>query len=90
MAAPAAEPVKFTEQLPELSVQLLVLREPAEPPAVKLTVLIGVLVAPGEVSVTVAVQSVGALMGTDVGKQLTTMVVVLLLTVTVVVLELMA
>jgi hypothetical protein len=48
-------PVKLTEQLPELSVQLVLVGETPAPLAVKLTVPVGVVGVP-DVSVTVTVQ----------------------------------
>ena len=47
----------------------------------KLTVPVGALVVPADVSVTVAVQVVGALTGTEEGEQLTPVVVVRVVTV---------
>jgi hypothetical protein len=52
------------------------------PLLVKLTVPVGALVVPGEVSVTVAVQVVGLLKLTEAGLQLTPVVVVRVVTVT--------
>ncbi len=45
----------MTEQLPETNAQVVELNEPAGPVSVKVTVPIGVVAVPGEVSVTVAV-----------------------------------
>ena len=59
--------------------------EPANVPVpllVKLTVPVGALVVPGEVSVTVAVQLVAEFTATDDGEQLTAVVVVRVVTVT--------
>ena len=53
-----------------------------DPPGVNVTVPVGVLVVPTDVSVTVAVQLVAWLMNTVVGVHATVVVVVRLLTVT--------
>src|SRR5437763_16997248 len=55
-AVPVAVAVKVTEQLPETNAQVVELNEPAGPVSVKVTVPVGVVTVPGEVSVTVAVQ----------------------------------
>ena len=54
-AVPEAVAVKVTEQLPETNAQVVELNEPAGPVSVKVTVPVGVVTVPGEVSVTVAV-----------------------------------
>jgi hypothetical protein len=60
LIVPAALPVRTTAQLPTpalpLGVQLALAGETPAPLAVKLTVPVGVLTVPGDVSVTVAVQ----------------------------------
>ena len=53
---PVLLPVKVTEQLPELRVQLALAGETPAPLAVKLTVPVGVEDVPGEVSLTGTVQ----------------------------------
>jgi hypothetical protein len=70
---PAVRGVKVTAQLPELRLQLVELNDPvADPAAVKLTVLVGVLEIPEEaVSVTVAVQVEPLFARTDEGEQVT-------------------
>jgi hypothetical protein len=55
VAVPVAVAMKVTEQLPEARVQVAELKDPAAPTSVKLTLLDGVIVVPGEVSETVAV-----------------------------------
>ena len=55
-AVPVAVAVKVTEQLPETNAQVVELNEPAGPVSVKVTVPVGVMIVPGEVSLTVAVQ----------------------------------
>ena len=47
--------MKVTEQLPETRVHVVELNEPAGPVSVKVTVPVGVVTVPAEVSVTVAV-----------------------------------
>jgi hypothetical protein len=54
-AVPVAVAVKVTEQLPETRVHVVELNEPAGPVSVKVTVPVGVILVPAEVSVTVAV-----------------------------------
>jgi hypothetical protein len=56
LIVPVLLPVKVTEQLPELRVQLALAGETPAPLAVKLTVPVGVEDVPGEVSLTVTVQ----------------------------------
>ena len=70
---PAVRGVKVTEQLPELRLQLVELNDPvADPAAVKLTVLVGVLEVPEEaVSVTVAVHVEPLFARTEEGEQFT-------------------
>ena len=48
--------MKVTEQLPDTRAQVVELNEPAGPVSVKVTVPVGVMIVPGEVSLTVAVQ----------------------------------
>ncbi len=55
-AVPVAVAVKVTEQLPDTRAQVVELNEPAGPVSVNVTVPVGVVTVPGEVSVTVAVQ----------------------------------
>ncbi len=55
-AVPVAVAVKVTEQLPDTRAQVVELKEPAGPVSVKVTVPVGVMIVPGEVSLTVAVQ----------------------------------
>ena len=52
---PVVVAVKVTEQLPEARVQLLELNAPAGPVSPNVTPPVGVTIAPGEVSDTVAV-----------------------------------
>jgi len=47
--------VNVTEQLPDARVHVVELNEPAGPVSVKVTVPVGVMIVPTEVSVTVAV-----------------------------------
>jgi hypothetical protein len=54
-AVPVAVAVKVTEQLPDTNVHVVELNEPAGPVSVKVTVPVGVVTIPAEVSVTVAV-----------------------------------
>ncbi len=58
VAVPTAVPVKVTEQLPAARVQLVRLNEPPVVPgtSTKLTLPVGVIAIPVEVSVTLAVQ----------------------------------
>ena len=53
---PVAVAVKVTEQLPDTRAQVVELNEPAGPVSVNVTVPVGVIMVPGEVSLTVAVQ----------------------------------
>ena len=55
-AVPVAVAVNVTEQLPDTRAQVVELNEPAGPVSVKVTVPVGVIMVPGEVSLTVAVQ----------------------------------
>ena len=55
-AVPVAVAVKVTEQLPETRAHVVELNEPAGPVSVNVTVPVGVIMVPGEVSLTVAVQ----------------------------------
>jgi len=55
-AVPVAVAVNVTEQLPETNAQVVELKEPAGPVSVNVTVPVGVMIVPGEVSLTVAVQ----------------------------------
>jgi len=55
-AVPVAVAVNVTEQLPDTRVQVVELNDPAGPVSVKVTVPVGVVTVPAEVSVTVAVQ----------------------------------
>ena len=56
VAVPVALGVNVTEQVPAARVQLAALNVPAAPLEVNATVPVGVLMVPGEVSVTAAVQ----------------------------------
>ena len=90
VAVPVELGVNVTEQLPLARVQLAELRVPAAVPAVvKLTVPVGVMIVPGDVSVTVAVQVEAWLTMTGVVHD-TTVELFLLVTVTVAVPELVA
>jgi hypothetical protein len=53
---PVAVAVNVTEQLPEARAHVVELNEPVGPVSVNVTVPVGVVTVPGEVSVTVAVQ----------------------------------
>ena len=53
---PVAVAVKVTVQLPDTKVHVVELNEPAGPVSVNVTVPVGVMTVPGEVSDTVAVQ----------------------------------
>jgi hypothetical protein len=55
-AVPVAVAVNVTEQVPEARAQVVELKEPAGPVSVKVTVPVGVVTVPAEVSVTVAAQ----------------------------------
>jgi len=55
-AVPVAVAVNVTEQLPDTRAHVVELNEPAEPVSVKVTVPVGVVTVPAEVSDTVAVQ----------------------------------
>ncbi len=55
-AVPVAVAVNVTEQLPDTRAHVVELNEPAGPVSVNVTVPVGVVAAPGEVSLTVAVQ----------------------------------
>jgi len=61
---PVAVAVKVTVQLPDTRVHVVELKEPAGPVSVKVTVPVGVMTVPGEVSVTVAVQDEAWLIAT--------------------------
>jgi len=52
---PVAVAVNVTEQLPDARVQVVELNEPAGPVSVNVTVPVGVVTVPADVSVTVAV-----------------------------------
>jgi len=78
---PVAVAVKVTEQLPDTSVQVVELNEPAGPVSVNVTVPVGVVTVPADVSVTVAVQD-DATPTTTGPVQTTAVEVVLGLTVT--------
>ena len=78
MCVPPTEGVKFTEQEPLLSVQLVPGEEKAPAPLlVKLTVPVGVLEVPESVSSTVAVQVLAEPPFTGEGEQATLVPVVL-------------
>ena len=69
VAVPAALGVKVTEQLPLTNVQLVALKLPARPVAVKATEPAGVVAPAPLVSATVAVQVDDWLIGTEAGLQ---------------------
>jgi hypothetical protein len=75
-AVPAALGVKVTEHAPVTSVQLVALRVPARPLAVKPTEPAGVVAPAPLVSATVAVHVDAWLIGTDAGAQTTVVDVV--------------
>jgi hypothetical protein len=54
-AVPVAVAVNVTEQVPEASAQVVELKDPAGPVSVNVTVPVGVVTVPADVSVTVAV-----------------------------------
>jgi hypothetical protein len=54
-AVPVAVAVNVTEQLPETRAQVVELKDPAGPVSVNVTVPVGVVMVPADVSVTVAV-----------------------------------
>jgi len=58
--------VNVTEQLPETRVHVVELKDPAGPVSVKVTVRVGVMIVPVEVSVTVAVHEEAWLITTGV------------------------
>jgi len=84
----AAEPlvlaVKVTEQLPDTRAHVFELNEPVTPTWLKVTVPVGVVTVPGDVSVTVAVHVVGAPIATLEGEHETAVLVERRLTVTLV------
>jgi len=82
VAVPVADGVNVTEQLPLTNVQLGALNVPAAPLLVKLTVPVGAMIVPGEVSVTVTVQVEAWATATVLGEQTTAVLVFRLLTVT--------
>jgi hypothetical protein len=55
-AVPVAVAVNVTEQLPDTRAQVVELNDPAGPVSVNVTVPVGVVTVPAEVSVTVAAQ----------------------------------
>jgi hypothetical protein len=55
-AVPVAVAVNVTEQVPDARAHVVELKDPAGPVSVNVTVPVGVVTVPGEVSVTVAVQ----------------------------------
>jgi len=63
-AVPVAVAVNVTEQLPDTRVQVVELNEPAGPVSVNVTVPVGVVTVPAEVSLTVAVQDEAWLIAT--------------------------
>src|SRR5207247_5552062 len=69
VAVPEALGVNVTEQLPLTKVQLVALKLPVTPAAVKATEPAGVVAPAPLVSATVAVQVVGWLTATDEGEQ---------------------
>ena len=71
-AVPVAVGVNVTEQLPDDRVQVVELNEPAGPVSANVTVPVGVVVDPVDVSVTVAVQVEAWFTTTEEGEQLTT------------------
>jgi hypothetical protein len=80
-AVPVAVAVNVTEHVPDTRAQVVELNEPAGPVSVKVTVPVGVVTVPAEVSVTVAAQDDAT--PTTTGLVHTTAVeVVLVLTVT--------
>jgi len=81
-AVPAVVAVKVTEQLPETRAHVVELNEPVTPTWLKVTVPVGVVTVPGDVSVTVAVHVVGAPTATLEGEHETAVVVERRLTVT--------
>jgi hypothetical protein len=81
-AVPAVVGVNVTEQLPEARVQVLEENEPDTPACVNVTVPVGVVTAPGEVSETVAVHVVETPVKTVVGEHVTAVEVARGLTVT--------
>lgn len=68
---PVADGVNVTEQLPDARVQVVGVNEPAGPVSVNVTVPVGVIVEPVEVSFTVAVQVEAWFTSIEVGEQLT-------------------
>jgi hypothetical protein len=78
---PVAVAVNVTEQVPEARAQVVELNDPAGPVSVNVTVPVGVVTVPAEVSVTVAVQDEAWLITTGL-VQTTAVDVVLGLTVT--------
>jgi hypothetical protein len=69
---PVAVGVNATEQLPDTRVQVVELNEPTGPVSVNLTVPVGVVTEPTEVSLTVARQVDVWFTITKAGEQLTT------------------
>jgi len=74
-AEPLVLPVKVTEQLPETKAHVVELNEPVTPTWLKVTVPVGVVTVPGDVSVTVAVHVVGVPIATLEGEHETAAVV---------------
>ena len=81
-AVPMVDAVKVTEQLPETNAHVVELNEPVTPAWLNVTVPVGVVTVPGEVSLTVAVHVVAWPVVTAEGEQLTVVLVDLRLTVT--------
>jgi len=75
-AFPAVVGVNVTEQLPDTSVQVVELNEPTAPVSENVTVPVGVVIGPVEVSLTVAVQFEPWFATTELGEQATTVDVV--------------
>jgi len=73
-----------TEQLPDTRAHVFELNEPVTPTWLKVTVPVGVVTVPGDVSVTVAVHVVGAPIATLEGEHETAVLVERRLTVTLV------
>jgi hypothetical protein len=65
-AVPVAVPVNVTEQVPAARVQVVELNEPVGPVSLNVTVPVGTVLVPAEMSATVAVQEDGWLTTTGV------------------------
>lgn len=68
VAVPVVVGVKVTEQLPEVRMQVVMLKDPVAPVSLKATLPVGVNGVPGEVSETVAVHDDGSFTTTGLAQ----------------------